>query len=1105
MGKKSARKRRQRERRRQELDRLRGVSLADSATPTPKLDESPSEPSREHLKTYGKVPSSASDDISSPSQSCSAVQPHGPQHATTVTNASPAHSILTVPLDGPKAPSWKRVDFVLPRALGQNEFVFSRPDKKAEIQHYSKKYDKDVKEIKDDRETNQKTSETIDEILFPKKHRSKDPSDSAVTQQVPTGETNHRKEKSQEEIFSASRRRKLEDTFERVHRESIDETVDARNFVDIPNKREKKELQPKESTTSANEAIRDVYSQLAVGNSHTRPAEAHHRSREGSFDNHRLKQQAPNGHVNAQEKPPSDINHRNKVVQPPIRGEVSGRSVEEAVRDKHGLRPRANSTDGELNLPQGGLCDERMVLEAYKWNKMPHPSPKGFHNLGNTCFLNATLQCLAHVPPLCQTLIAVSESKKKKLNGNSNNKGQTITFSLSALFRQAHGIGNPASMGGAIAPRSIVNALPAIGSCGSRNGYKFRPGRQEDAHEFLVHLLDAMNDGELRAAGINQHTSGWRDRVPVSRLDETTFVHRVFGGYFRSQVRCQKCNYCSNTYDPFLDLSLEVSKKSSNSVLEALAQFTRKETLDAENQWKCSGCKKYVCATKQLTVFRPPLALCIQLKRFAFNNSFGFGMNGFSKMYGGGGSKISKPIDFPADLNLPLSDKRSCAYSLTGIVIHVGGSASSGHYTACVKRPGKNGTTQWYHLDDSFVEPISEKTVLRQRDAYLLFYCRKEVKIEYPTPPPRSMSASEAAEFGRNRARARADSLSQEDGRSEPVDNDSTLRSKSTVKLQKTQTHPLASYETTKKKPTTQYSEGRSDGYGDSNEPMEQNRDETSGDLDLTRDDPLTNELNGELSASTGSSESDDSTDSSKKVESGIRPEGKSFATVVENRRLSSSVNAVEFPNHGSRKERLNEESTSEEDLSGGAEQQEFKNGVLSSQKDVKTRVVMNSTDSRGKVKVMLGPRKKRIWESKAKLIPSKEKSYQLLGNLGVQRWDEDDSGDEKPHSRNGDASIIVVQGDREKIVEKIQKEEQSRKRKMHLDRWDSHLDQGRQKKVKSVSKSSPGPSSSSPSKNRFQSLQVSVQKMVRGKAKGFGLSFKKSDRKKIHHNGFRR
>jgi hypothetical protein len=214
----------------------------------------------------------------------------------------------------------------------------------------------------------------------------------------------------------------------------------------------------------------------------------------------------------------------------------------------------------------------------------------------------------------------------------------------------------------------------------------------------------------------------------------------------RSQVRCTQCGYKSNTYDPFLDISLEVSKKSSNSIAAAIADFTRKETLDIRNQWKCGGCHKPVCATKQLTIFRPPLTLCVQLKRFSYGGG-----------YRGGGSKITKPIQYPASLSLPLSDKRNCEYDLTGVIIHIGGSASSGHYTAFVKRPDAGGKGQWFHMDDSSCSPVSLKSVLRERDAYVLFYCRREVRVEYPKPPARSFtSAEEAAEAGKARAKAKA-------------------------------------------------------------------------------------------------------------------------------------------------------------------------------------------------------------------------------------------------------------------------------------------------------------------------------------------------------------
>ena len=416
------------------------------------------------------------------------------------------------------------------------------------------------------------------------------------------------------------------------------------------------------------------------------------------------------------------------------------RSVNDAVKD--GGRPRSNSTDCELNLPQRGLCDESVILQSLSWDvqrlykgSSKSPPPRGMYNLGNTCFMNATLQCLVHVPPFSQSIAALpGTSYQRKGKKNLAHGGQLITMLLRGVTRMAHGIvaleKNEPPKTNAITPKTIHKAITTR----KTNGYNFRPGRQEDAHELLVHLLDQMHEGELNAAGINPQASGWRDRLPLPRLDETTFIHRIFGGYLRSQLKCNKCGYKSNTYDPFLDLALEVSKKHIDSLSSAFREFTQKETLDSNNRWKCSGCKKNVCPTKHLSIFRPPLSLCITLKRFEFGKGGGGGMKGWgwgfghrnNKGYknGNGGSKIQKKIHFPAHMSLPLSDGRICQYELNGMIVHVGSSATTGHYTSFVKRPGNN---QWCYMDDSHVERVSEQTVLKQRDAYVLFYTRKEV------------------------------------------------------------------------------------------------------------------------------------------------------------------------------------------------------------------------------------------------------------------------------------------------------------------------------------------------------------------------------------------
>lgn len=54
----------------------------------------------------------------------------------------------------------------------------------------------------------------------------------------------------------------------------------------------------------------------------------------------------------------------------------------------------------------------------------------------------------------------------------------------------------------------------------------FRRGRQEDAHEYLVALLDAMHEAAL--AHLNPK--------PPREVAETSLIHRIFAGQTRSQV-----------------------------------------------------------------------------------------------------------------------------------------------------------------------------------------------------------------------------------------------------------------------------------------------------------------------------------------------------------------------------------------------------------------------------------------------------------------------------------------------------------------------------------------------------------------------------------------
>jgi hypothetical protein len=58
------------------------------------------------------------------------------------------------------------------------------------------------------------------------------------------------------------------------------------------------------------------------------------------------------------------------------------------------------------------------------------------------------------------------------------------------------------------------------------------------------------------------------------------------------QIVCEGVEYRSATFDPFLDLSLEITK--ANTLTRALQHFTAEEVLDGDNRYRCPKNNKLV-------------------------------------------------------------------------------------------------------------------------------------------------------------------------------------------------------------------------------------------------------------------------------------------------------------------------------------------------------------------------------------------------------------------------------------------------------------------------------------------------------------------------------
>ena len=64
--------------------------------------------------------------------------------------------------------------------------------------------------------------------------------------------------------------------------------------------------------------------------------------------------------------------------------------------------------------------------------------------------------------------------------------------------------------------------------------------------------------------------------------------------------------------------SCSIQRTRDTSLEACIELFTQPENLSQDDSWRCPRCKKPVEATKQMSIWRLPTVLIIQLKRFSF-------------------------------------------------------------------------------------------------------------------------------------------------------------------------------------------------------------------------------------------------------------------------------------------------------------------------------------------------------------------------------------------------------------------------------------------------------------------------------------------------------
>jgi ubiquitin carboxyl-terminal hydrolase 8 len=355
----------------------------------------------------------------------------------------------------------------------------------------------------------------------------------------------------------------------------------------------------------------------------------------------------------------------------------------------------------------------------------------GLNNRGNTCFMNTTIQCLSHVIPLTDYIIAnrfmgpLSQESKKAEIPTKLLKEFEVTKGYVQLIKMMWSSPHTPKVRGD-APGSLVSSAErealdpkSFHMAFQRFHDRFEGYHQQDAEEALTVIMDSLH--ETLSYPVDITISGTEeselDRMMLEsyrkwkEMNEKRYsvIRDIFTGQFVSQIICKegedKNQVLSRTYENFDRINLPIV---GNTLYDCLYHYFHVELL--EDKYHDEKGDRRVKAGKQMKIMMLPKYLIVVLKRFQND-----GMRLVKK-----NTMVSFPID---DLDLSNYvmgyDRYSAMYKLRSIGCHIG-SMNGGHYYAICRHRNE----KWYSLNDRSVEEYnikSEIPILQQR-AYMLIY-----------------------------------------------------------------------------------------------------------------------------------------------------------------------------------------------------------------------------------------------------------------------------------------------------------------------------------------------------------------------------------------------
>ena len=386
--------------------------------------------------------------------------------------------------------------------------------------------------------------------------------------------------------------------------------------------------------------------------------------------------------------------------------------------DKNNANNQNNQNQINNNYNQNNTGDGRDKYNNAPMNNTIYIFPLiGLNNVGSTCFMNATLQCLLHISEL--NLYFLNEYPNDyNILRTKNSSSETMGNISLAYYNVINEVylksiqcnNNYYMNNNSFAPNEFKETLGKYNS-------QFRYYEANDSKDLILYLLQTFHE-ELNYFGdqpfpVNLLRPNQLNRADTFNYFNNTYnfqnfsiVSKLFYGTYENIIKCCNCNKMYFSYQKFEFISFS-TYNYRNGIFNIYNGFQDNQAiqyLQGNNKYFCPSCQNLYDGETCCKIITPPSKLIINID-YGKNK-----INNVKQLI------FDEMIDITSFINFDFGKK--IIYQISGVCTHLGSSGPTGHYIAYCRN---KQTGMWYNFNDSFVR-LCDKNEIYRGSPYLLVY-----------------------------------------------------------------------------------------------------------------------------------------------------------------------------------------------------------------------------------------------------------------------------------------------------------------------------------------------------------------------------------------------